>query len=650
MTRTLLIAALMFPALAAAEVPESGPVLIGPAPQIVRGGVGNQTDPHVSGSVVSYTALEGTSSEIRYQDLTDPSTDVAIPNGGHRDSLSDVSGEVLVFRRVFTDGSTSGRPIMFFDQAQAGLGVRELAPLVGARRAFASAGGDTVAFMQYVGASSTQSEICVASLTAWTAPAQCLTADGLNNRDPAVSPNGNTVTWAKCQTSGDGCDIYVAVRSIAGVWGAPVQLTSSPGEEILPDTNGTIVTYSSNAAAGGNDFDIWYQNVDGTDPRQLVLNDSPGSAEYNPNISGDLIAFERVLAGATDADIYVYQLANRTLFHLRDTPGIDETLNDISVEGNQAWVVWAAADGLALGNNDVWAATFTVVAPPTCEDPGDPQPDDDDGHPDDDDDGGWHDDDDDGHDDDDDGHHYDDDDCRGHDDDDDGRGHRKYGHGNEGRRHGSVEVCLNPGDRPLLGSVSVTRTRGKPDVASSTFAADENEEAVVCVYNQQATAGAVHLNHQLVSGFVSFKHKTEVIARSARLQSVNKLHASIAGKPGSSFEVKVYGETQACRTSTLKQGLGGHNLKSADDINSLASGLKIPGSAGVMQTIRGVQVNSLSNGMRVVDQDPVVPAAQAMGCSTSGGNAMAVGVILLAALWVMGRRTPVRVRATRRRR
>lgn len=40
------------------------------------------------------------------------------------------------------------------------------------------------------------------------------------------------------------------------------------GEENLPDTNGTVVTYASNAANGGNDFDIWYQNVDGADPSQ----------------------------------------------------------------------------------------------------------------------------------------------------------------------------------------------------------------------------------------------------------------------------------------------------------------------------------------------------------------------------------------------
>lgn len=335
-------------------------------PQLVSGGPGNQTDPHVSGSVVSYTASDSAFGEIRHQDLTDPSTDVAVPNDGQRDSLSDVSGSMVVFRRVFTDGSTIARPIMFFDRDQPTLGTRELAPEPGARRQSATIGGDTVAFMQQSGPSSSQSDVCVASLSNYLDPAVCLTADGLLNRDPAVSPDGNTVAWTKCLNTGIGCDIYVVTRDGAGGWSAPLQLTTGPAEEILPDTNGAIVTYASNA---GGDFDIWFENVDGTDERQLVLSDATGSTESNPNVSGDLIAFERELPGSTKADIYVYQLSTRTLFHLRDTADIDETLNDISVVGDQAWVVWASPDGLALGNNDVWAATFTIVSEPayvTC--------------------------------------------------------------------------------------------------------------------------------------------------------------------------------------------------------------------------------------------------------------------------------------------
>ena len=37
-------------------------------------GAGNQTDPHLSGSLLAFTSLVGTSSEIRYADLADGSS------------------------------------------------------------------------------------------------------------------------------------------------------------------------------------------------------------------------------------------------------------------------------------------------------------------------------------------------------------------------------------------------------------------------------------------------------------------------------------------------------------------------------------------------------------------------------------------------
>ena len=78
-------------------------------------GTGNQTDPHLSGSLLAFTSIVGTSSEIRYTDLADGSSGV-VPNAGTRDSLPDVDvdGDSIVFRRVFTDGSTT-RSILAFD-------------------------------------------------------------------------------------------------------------------------------------------------------------------------------------------------------------------------------------------------------------------------------------------------------------------------------------------------------------------------------------------------------------------------------------------------------------------------------------------------------------------------------------------------------
>jgi HYR domain len=341
------------PGVAAAQVPDSTSSVAVEEESVPGGtGPGNQTDPHIDGDLLAFTASDSVGSEIRYVDLADGSPGT-IDNGGHRDSLPDVSGDLVAFRRVSTDGSS--RSILVFDTSAPELGAREVAPAEGARRAFAAIGGTTVAFMQFVGASSTQSEVCVADVDDLAAPAVCLTSDStMSNRDPAVSPDGGTVTWAKCSPDGTGCDVWVAVRRADGSWGTPLQLTDSTGEDILPDTDGTVVTYASNA---GGDFDIWFEDLDGSHERQLVLPDAPGSIETNPNISGGAILFERELPGSTNADLYLYRLATRELLAVTATPDDDETLNAVSLAptGNLR-MAWAQPDGSFPGHNDIHAA------------------------------------------------------------------------------------------------------------------------------------------------------------------------------------------------------------------------------------------------------------------------------------------------------
>lgn len=327
----------------------------------VATGPGNQTDPHLSGSLVTWTDISGTESRIGYADLATGTTGY-VPNAGHRDSLSGVEGDRIVFRRVFTD--SSARSLMVFDVTAPAAGVHELAPEPGARRAFPAVGGTTVAFMQFSGASSTESDVCVADVAVPTAPAVCLTDDGLSgvsNRDPAVSPDGSTVTWAKCQTDGTGCDIWVVRRDAAGTWGVRTQLTDSTGEDILPATDGQIVTYASNAAG---DYDIWWEDLDGTNERQLVLTDAPGSIETNPNIERGAISFERELPGDTNADLYLHRPAANVLNRLTATPGVDETLNAISLTAtDELRIAWAQPDGLFPGHNDIHALRADLGAP-----------------------------------------------------------------------------------------------------------------------------------------------------------------------------------------------------------------------------------------------------------------------------------------------
>ena len=183
----------------------------------------------------------------------------------------------------------------------------------------------------------------------------------MSNRDPAVSPDGSTVTWSRCETDGTGCDVYVAQRRADGAWGTVVQLTDSTGEDILPDTDGRIVTYASNAAG---DYDVWWEGVDGTDEHSLVLTDAPGSIETNPTISGGAISFEREAPGDLNADLYVVRPEQGDLYRLTATPSTDETLNALSVlPDGTLRAAWAQPDGITPGHNDIHALSGRLGSP-----------------------------------------------------------------------------------------------------------------------------------------------------------------------------------------------------------------------------------------------------------------------------------------------
>ena len=81
----------------------------------VNNGPGDQSDPHLSGSLVTYTSAVSGDSEVRYHDLAD-ATDTAIPTNGGLDFLPDVSGSTIVYTHL----SSSGSAISAYDTATAG--------------------------------------------------------------------------------------------------------------------------------------------------------------------------------------------------------------------------------------------------------------------------------------------------------------------------------------------------------------------------------------------------------------------------------------------------------------------------------------------------------------------------------------------------
>lgn len=313
----------------------------------VNASTGSQTDPHISGSIVAYT--DATIASIRYQDLSiGPVSDTVIPHpDGASDCLPDVSGGTIVFTRVYAGAQT----ILAYDIATQT--VTELAPMEGALRRQAAIGGRTVAAEDRVYSSGTgaTSEITLFDVDdpAWSFR---LTNDTTDDLLPAVSSDGAALAWLKCTF--DGCDVWTATRNSAGDR-VQTQLTASPGNESHPDTNGTVAVYASNATANAaGDENIHWQPVGGGSEMWLDL---PGR-QRNPNISGNLIAFE----SATEPgvyDVFVYDLSTEVLYRLTDT-AVSEALSDVALESNGVVrVVWAQLMAGSTSDYNVYGLHFT---------------------------------------------------------------------------------------------------------------------------------------------------------------------------------------------------------------------------------------------------------------------------------------------------
>lgn len=349
MLRTLALVSWLFPALSSALVPETRAPLTGMR-KLVNGGPGDQTDPHVSGPLVAYTNESRGTSEIRYHDLV-TGLDAPIPNNGAFDFVSDVSGNMVVFTRVST------RSAIYTYQVGAASPPVELAPEEGSSRRAAVIGGRTVAWQDFGYTGNTlQPEIVTYELDRRVLTR--LTADDLQDRTPAVSPDGRTVVWAKCSAQGLSCDIWEARWTGTGF--TPRALTGPEGEESQPDTNGQVVVYASTRTVNGvADRDIYWKPVGGGTEQRLEL---PG-LDANPSISGSLVAFERRSPEKGDFDIALYDLRTQALYLLTQGPE-NENLNDLSVEPDgTVRVVWTAAEN---GDFNVHSFTFRLPEEPDC--------------------------------------------------------------------------------------------------------------------------------------------------------------------------------------------------------------------------------------------------------------------------------------------
>lgn len=322
--------------------------LSGVTPVAISTAPGDQTDPHVAGRYVSYTSEVSGNSEVRVHNLATGS-DTGVPQPGGLDFLSDTDGTTVTYTHLGADSS-----IWTYDPATGNQA--EIAPTPGANRRESRVGGDTIVWQDFAYTNDfAQAEIVVESTA--TGAVTRLTDDHLLDKDPAVSPDGNTVVWTKCQTDGTGCVVWEAQRSGSG-WSTAPLTSAGEGEAGLPDTDGKIVVYS---VVANGDEDIRWQPVGGGAEHELTL---PGQ-QTNPNVSNGVVTYEQLdtTTQVPNYDVWLWDIAANTRYRLTDTPE-DETLNDVSVSPErQVTVVWTKSE---LDDN-VYGVWFTLPPLPSAD-------------------------------------------------------------------------------------------------------------------------------------------------------------------------------------------------------------------------------------------------------------------------------------------
>lgn len=326
----------------------------------INDAVGDHFDPHVDGDLAAYSSVTEVGfdffEQIHYFDFA-TSSDVVInnvlPDGGlGRDLLSDVDQNRVVFTRIFGDHNG----IMLFDRSVNSF--TELAAAPNSQRLGVALGGNTVAFIDYGFWSDGTGELMVLDLPGAT-PLR-LTTDSANDFSPAVSPDGATVTWVHCEGTA-ACDIWVARRSGSSWTAGPLVATTDYDTE--PDTSGAQVVFQRDDFVSATGTDLVIVPAGGGAELRIEL---PGSQRH-PSIRGDIVAFENRFDPLQPSDIFVLQLSTNRYFQLTNTPAINETLNDVTVlSDGSVRVVWQASDPADGVNNNIFGATFTLPAPPTC--------------------------------------------------------------------------------------------------------------------------------------------------------------------------------------------------------------------------------------------------------------------------------------------
>jgi hypothetical protein len=336
----------IMPAAAQLQITLPAPIQVNSPIITLNSSPGDQTDAHVNKSFAAYTD-DNAGGQIRYYNfLTGIDTAIA-RDPRFIDILSDVNGGRIAFSRIEPDRLA----IVVFDTADSSL--TEIDPHPGSKRLGVALGGNTVAFID---TSSGNRDVYAYDLGANPPlPPQLVSADPNFEQNPNVAPDGNTIVWENCPVSIINCDVFKATLH-GGAWSVSA-VANTPDPEGNPDTDGKWIVYDANRTGNPTGQDIYYQAVAGGPEIQLAL----AGDQQNPSISGGFICFESRATPLSFRGLFVYDIANNLLYQLTSTPGIDESLNDISVLDNgDLRMVWAANDS-SDGDQDIHATTFTPL-------------------------------------------------------------------------------------------------------------------------------------------------------------------------------------------------------------------------------------------------------------------------------------------------
>ena len=333
----------LVPVAGMAITPLNGGLIATGTPVTINNAPGDQTLPHVSGNLAAYTDVAD--GHIHYYDFTTGIDAFVPPDGSLGDTLSDVGGTHVAFTR---QTPTNDFEVGVFDVSS---GTTTLVdPHPGDLRLGSALGANTLSFVDFnTGTGSGD----IFAVTLPDGAPVLVSGSPLQEQNPNVSPAGDVIVWEQCPTPAN-CDVMMSALA-GGVWSTPTAVVNTAFNEENPDTDGVNVVYDADRGAPTG-LDIFIHPLNGSAETELEI----AGTQVNPSISGGVVGFESTVPPSLTADIFIYVIATNTLYQVTNTPGTNESLNDISVLPNgQVRIVWAADDGAASTQN-IYASTFTV--------------------------------------------------------------------------------------------------------------------------------------------------------------------------------------------------------------------------------------------------------------------------------------------------